>query len=139
MELKRQFEALSGRYGDLEGTLIAEKAARGNVEHLAQMEAKALQLGEEVTELRNSQQRFDISTRRASMVVHDVPESPGVDAGGCLAAGLQQCRPPATHIQRGCQIGQATSRCWGWPAGQAKACACQIWGCSAEAPAPAAV
>ena len=85
MELKRQFEALSGRYGDLEGALTAEKVARGNVEQrLAQMEAKALQLGEEVTELRNSQQRFDISTRRASLVVHNVPESQV-----CNSAGLQ--------------------------------------------------
>ena len=82
MELKRQFEALSGRYGDLEGALTAEKVARVNVEQrLTQIEAKALQLGEEVTELRNSHQRFDISTRRASLVVHSVPESPGVDAG----------------------------------------------------------
>ena len=98
MELKRQFEALSGRYGDLEGALTAEKVARGNVEQrLAQMEAKALQLGEEVTELRNSQQRFDISTRRASLVVHNVPATPvdaGVDAGDalqqvCNSAGLQ--------------------------------------------------
>ena len=82
MELKRQFEALSGRYGDLEGALTAEKVARGNVEQCLAQEAKALQLGEEVTELRNSQQRFDISTRRASLVVHNVPESPGVNAKG---------------------------------------------------------
>ena len=93
MELKRQFEALSGRYRDLEVALTAEKVARGNVEQrLAQMEAKALQLGEEVTELRNSQQRFDVSTRRTSL--HNVPESPGVDAGDalqqvCNSAGLQ--------------------------------------------------
>ena len=82
MELKRQFEALSGRYSDLEGALTAEKVARGNVEQCLAQEAKALQLGEEVTELRNSQQRFDISTRRASLVVHNVPESPGVNAKG---------------------------------------------------------
>ena len=94
-KLKRQFEALSGRYGDLEGALTTEKVARGNVEQrLAQIEAKALQPGEEVTELRNSQQRFDISTRRASLVVHNVPESPGVDGGDalqqvCHSAGLQ--------------------------------------------------
>ena len=95
MELKRQFEALNGRYGELEGALAAEKAAREDVEqHLAQTGAKALQLGEEVTELRNSQQRFEISTRRASLVVHNLPESPGVDAGDalqqvCTSAGLQ--------------------------------------------------
>ena len=136
MELKRQFEALSGRYGELEGALAAEQAAREDVEQrLAQTEAKALQLGEEVTELRNSQQRFDISTRRASLVVQR-PDWPGVTGRrrrGCLAAGLHQCGPPATHIQRGCQAGQATCRGWGWQAGQAKACAGQIWGGPAEA------
>ena len=85
--------ALSGRYGDLEGALTAEKVARGNVEQRwAQIEAKALQLGEEVTELRSSQQRFDISTRRASLVVHNVPESPGLGDAlqqVCNSAGLQ--------------------------------------------------
>ena len=94
-ELRRQFEALSGRYEGLVGALAAEKLAREDVEQrLAQAEAKAVTLAEDITELRNSQQRFDISTRRASLVVHNVPESPGVDAGDalqqvCTSAGLQ--------------------------------------------------
>ena len=75
--------------------LAAEKVAREDVEQrLAQTEAKAVTLAGEVTDLRNSQQRFDISTRRASLVVHNVPRSPGVDAGDalqqvCTCAGLQ--------------------------------------------------
>ena len=71
VELKRQFEALGGRCEGLAGALAAETVAREDVEQLlAKTEAKAVTLAEAVTDPRSSQQRFEISTRRASLVVH---------------------------------------------------------------------
>ena len=67
------------------GAQAAEKVAREDDEQrLAQTQAKVVMLAGEVTELRNSQQRFDINTRRGSLAVHNVPESPDADAGDTL-------------------------------------------------------
>ena len=93
--LLRRLDALSTRCQLIEEDWAAEKAAREKAdERVAEAEARVACLAVEVAELRKSQQQFDISTRRASLVVHNVPESPDCDAGQalqqvCSSAGLQ--------------------------------------------------
>ena len=105
------FEALSGRCEGLAGHLAADTVAREDVEQrLAKTEAKAVTLAEAVTDPRSSQQRFEVGTRRASLVVHNVPKSPGLNAGDalqqvCTSAGLQ----PLTYSEA-VRLGKPPSR-----------------------------